>query len=61
MNSLQTFSAIMVTYAFISFVIFPVGFYYSLGKQSIEHAGYGYVCGTILSLTLWGTIGRHMI
>jgi hypothetical protein len=56
----QTFVGIMVFYIFLSFVVFPLGFYYGIGK-TLENAGNGYVVGSLVSLALWLSFGRKMI
>jgi len=56
----QTFVGIMAFYIFLSFVVFPLGFYYGIGK-TLENAGNGYVVGSLVSLALWLSFGRKMI
>jgi hypothetical protein len=60
MDKKQTFMNIMIFYIFISFILFPFGFYYGLGK-TLENAGNGYVVGSLVSLGLWLSFGRKMI
>ena len=60
MNKKQTFMNIMVFYIFLSFILFPFGFYYGMGK-TLENAGNGYVVGSLVSLALWLSVGRKMI
>ena len=60
MDKKQTFMSIMLFYIFISFILFPFGFYYGLGK-TLENAGNGYVVGSLVSLGLWFTFGKKMI
>ena len=59
-SKLQMFIGIMVFYLLLSFVIFPIGFYY-LVKKSLPSAGNGFVVGSILSLILWFSVGRNII
>ena len=59
-KKLQTFIGIMVFYILLSFVVFPLGFYYGIGK-TLENAGNGYVVGSLVSLALWLAFGRKMI
>ena len=59
-KKLQTFVGIMVFYALLTYVMFPVGFYYGLGK-TLANAGNGFVIGNLVSLALWLGFGRNMI
>lgn len=59
-SKLQTFIGIMAFYILLSFVIFPIGFFY-LVKKSLPSAGNGFVVGSILSLILWFTVGRNIV
>ena len=59
MNKFETFLAIMVFYAFLTFVLFPFLFYSR--KNTLESAGNGFVAGSILSLALWFMVGRTMV
>jgi len=59
-NSLKTFISIMFFYIVITYVAFPVGFYYSTDK-SLASAGNGFVVGSIVSLILWYKFGRNMV
>ena len=60
MNKKQTFMNIMLFYIFITYILFPFGFYYGLGK-TLTNAGNGFVVGSVVSLALWFTFGRKMI
>jgi hypothetical protein len=60
MDKKQTFMNIMLFYIFLTFILFPFGFYYGLGK-TLENAGNGYVVGSLVSLGLWFTFGKKMI
>jgi hypothetical protein len=60
MNKTQTFIGIMAFYALLSYVIFPLIFYY-LGKKKLTNAGYGFITGSIVSIVLWLTVGNKMI
>ena len=57
---MQTFIGIMVFYAILTFVIFPVGFYY-LVNNSLMTAGNGFVVGSLISIILWFAFGRTLI
>jgi len=57
---MQTFLGIMAFYAVLTFVIFPVGFYYLVNK-SLMSAGNGFVVGSLISIILWFVFGRTLI
>lgn len=59
-KKLQTFIGIMVFYALLSYVVFPLGFYYGLGK-TLRNAGNGFLTGSLVSIALWLGVGRKMI
>lgn len=60
MNKTQTFIGIMAFYALLTYIIFPLIFYY-LGKKKLANAGYGFISGSIVSIALWLTVGNKMI
>ena len=61
MNSnFQTFVGILAFYVAVSYVIFPLGFYYFVEK-SIASAGNGFALGSLISIALWYSFGRKMI
>ena len=59
-KKLQTFVGIMLFYAVITYLVFPLGFYYGVGK-TLSNAGNGFVVGSLVSLALWLSFGRKMI
>ena len=59
-KKMQTFLGIMAFYAVLTFVIFPVGFYYLVNK-SLMTAGNGFVVGSLISIILWFVFGRTLI
>ena len=59
-KKLQTFIGIMVFYIILSYVIFPLSFYYLAGK-SLTAAGNGFIIGSIVSIILWYNIGKKMV
>ena len=59
-KKLQTFVGIMIFYVVISYLVFPLGFYYGLGK-TLANAGNGFVVGSLVSVALWLAFGRKMI
>ncbi len=61
MNSkMSTFIGIMVFYIVLSYVIFPLAFYYLMDK-SLSSAGNGFVVGSIISILLWYNYGKKLI
>ena len=59
-KKMQTFVGIMAFYAILTFIVFPVGFYYLVNK-SLMSAGNGFVVGSLVSIALWLGFGRNMI
>jgi len=59
-KKLQTFIGIMMFYIVLSYIIFPLGFYYLAGK-TLESAGNGFIVGSIVSLLLWFNFGKKMV
>ena len=59
-SKLQLFLQIMLFYVFITYVVFPVGFYY-LVDRSLKSAGNGFIVGSIVSVALWMFVGRTLI
>ena len=59
-KKLHSFIGIMIFYVLLSYVIFPLGFYYGIGK-TLANAGNGFVAGSLLSVILWLGVGRKMI
>ena len=55
----KTFIGIMAFYAVLTYIVFPLVFYY-LGKKKLVNAGYGFVAGSIISVILWLTVGSKM-
>jgi hypothetical protein len=59
-NKLQTFIGIMAFYILLSYVIFPVGFYY-LVEKTLSSAGNGFIIGSLVSIALWVSVGKKLI
>ena len=59
-KNLQTFLSIMAFYAILSYIIFPLGFYYFV-ERSLISAGSGFVLGSIISIFLWIFFGRKIV
>lgn len=60
MSKFQTFLYVMAFYILLSYVLFPLTFYYLMGK-TLTSAGNGFVVGSILSIILWYSYGRYLI
>ena len=58
--NLQTFLGIMAFYILLSYVIFPLGFYY-LVEKSLISAGNGFLIGSLISIALWIVVGQKLI
>ena len=54
MKGLNTFIGVMLFYAILSYIAFPLAFYYFIEK-SLMSAGNGFVVGSIVSVLLWFT------
>ena len=59
-TKIKTFLGIMFFYVLLSYVIFPIGFYY-LVEKSLLSAGNGFIVGSIISILLWISYGRKLI
>jgi len=59
-SKLTTFIGVMIFYIVLSYVIFPLGFYYLVDK-SLSSAGNGFVVGSIISVLLWYSYGKKLI
>ena len=56
----QKFLGIMAFYILLSYIIFPIGFFY-LVEKSLRSAGNGFIVGSVISIALWLGVGRNMI
>ena len=54
------FVMIMMFYILLSYIIFPVGFYY-LVEKSLTSAGNGFILGSLISILLWVIAGSSMV
>ena len=59
LNDNKFFLGIMLFYILLSYVLFPLGFYYLVNK-SLSSAGNGFIVGSILSILLWHFYGSKM-
>jgi hypothetical protein len=56
MTQLSTFIGIMIFYVVLSYILFPIVFYYLMGK-SLASGGIGFVVGSLISIVLWFGFG----
>ena len=59
-DSFQLFLSIMLFYVFLSYVVGPLVFYYTMGK-TLKSAGNGFIAGSLASIALWFFVGSKMI
>jgi len=59
-SKLTTFLGIMAFYILLSYVLFPLAFYY-LVEKSLKSAGNGFVLGSAISIILWYVYGSKLI
>ena len=59
-SKLQKFIGIMAFYILLSYILFPLAFYYLVGK-SLLNAGNGFIVGSVISIALWLMVGRKML
>ena len=59
-SNIQKFIGIMGFYILLSYIVFPLGFYY-LVQKSLASAGNGFIVGSLISIALWLTVGRKMV
>jgi len=59
-KDLNTFGGIMFFYILLSYVVFPLGFYYIL-DNTLTSAGHGFVVGSLISVLLWLFYGSKMV
>jgi hypothetical protein len=52
MANLNMFVGVMVFYALLSYIVFPLAFYFFLEKN-LNSAGNGFVLGSLVSVVLW--------
>jgi hypothetical protein len=59
-SKIQTFISIMIFYIILSYIIFPLGFYY-LVEKTLLSAGNGFIIGSLISILLWVVYGQNLI
>ena len=57
---MQKFIGVMLFYIVLSYVIFPLGFYYLVNKSFVS-AGNGFIVGSIISIILWYFYGKNLV
>jgi hypothetical protein len=60
MAKLGTFVGIMLIYATLSYIVFPMAAYYMFDR-SLVTAGNGFVVGSLVSFVLWFTVGKNLV
>jgi len=58
--NMKKLSMVMVFYMILSYIIGPIIGYYLIGKN-VASIGNGLIIGSITSIILWYTYGRHMV
>lgn len=59
-SKLSMFLSIMFFYILLSYVIFPLIFYYAF-SPSLKSAGNGFIVGSIISILLWYFFGKKLV
>lgn len=59
-SKFTTFVSIMLFYILLSYLVFPLIFYYVFGR-SLKSAGNGFIVGSVISILLWHFFGRKLI
>ena len=58
--NITKYTGVMVFYAVLSYIIFPVIAYFFFGK-TLEAAGNGFIAGSVVSVVLWKAVGFGMV
>lgn len=59
-SKLSTFTGIMLFYIILSYLVFPLIFYFIFGR-TLKSAGNGFVVGSLISIILWHFFGRKLV
>ena len=59
-EAFQKFLSIMGFYILLSYLVFPLGFYYFVEKTLLS-AGNGFALGSVISIALWYSYGKYMV
>jgi hypothetical protein len=60
MSKFKVFTGIMIFYILLSYLFFPLIFYYAFGRNLIS-AGNGFIVGSIISMLLWYFYGKKLV
>ena len=58
--NISLYSGIMAFYAVLTYFVFPMIFYYTMGKTA-KAAGQGFILGSVISVVLWFFYGSKMV
>ena len=58
--NISLYSGIMAFYAVLTYFVFPIIFYYTMGKTA-KAAGHGFVLGSVVSVALWFFYGSTIV
>lgn len=58
--NLTKFSAVMISYIIITYLVAPAAGYWLFG-QTVTAAGNGFIFGSILSIVLWKLFGERIV
>ena len=58
--NISLYSGIMAFYAVLTYFVFPMIFYYTMGKTA-KAAGQGFILGSVVSVALWFFYGSKMV
>ena len=59
-SKFSVFLSIMAFYIVLSYVVFPLAFFYAFGR-SLKSAGNGFVVGSVVSVILWCLYGSSLL
>lgn len=60
MSAIRQLLGIFAFYAILSYIVFPLGFYYLVERSALS-AGNGFVVGSLVSVGLWYGVGRKLV
>ncbi len=58
--NISLYSGIMAFYAVLTYFVFPIIFYYTMGK-TVKAAGQGFILGSVVSVALWVLYGSKIV
>ncbi len=59
-SKFMIFAGIMLFYIIISYLVFPLIFYYVF-SHSLKSAGNGFIIGSLISIILWHFYGKKLV